>query len=80
MKELNYLLRYARETFALLPTIDELELRFPHANGCSMNGPLVATSELVSVGSLDPRVGSVNVRSYFLSCDECKTKREYRAM
>lgn len=80
MKELDYMLRYAHETFALLPTREERESMFPHADGCSRSGSLVAGSELVSIGTDDPRVGSIGVRSYFLRCDECKTKREYRAM
>lgn len=79
MKELSYFLRYARETFALLPTKEERELIFLHADGCSRSLPLVDASELVSVASGDPRVGSIGVRSYFLRCDECKIKRTYRA-
>jgi hypothetical protein len=80
MKELNYLLRYARETFALLPMQEELEIRFPHIDDCSRKKPLAAVSELTYIGTNDPRVGAVGVRSYFLRCDECHTKREYRAM
>ncbi len=79
MKEVDYLLRYASEIFALLPTGEKLESGFPHANGCSGGGPLTSTSELIRVGSLDPQEGAVGVRSYFLRCGECKIKREYRA-
>jgi len=78
MKELSNLLRYARETFALLPTMYELKLRFPHAKGCSGKGTLTTESEIVMVSSGDPRVGSIGVRSYYLNCSECKTKRTYR--
>lgn len=79
MKELSYLLHYARETFALLPTREELELRFPHTDGCSRTNGLAASNELIPVATGDPRVGSVGIRSYFLSCGECQTKRTYRA-
>lgn len=78
MKELSCLSRNIRETFALLPTMEELELRFPHSKGCG-GSPLTTTSELTMVSMDDPRVGSVGVRSYFLRCDECHVQREYRA-
>lgn len=78
MKELNNLVRYARETFALLPTQEELLLRFPHKNGCVGTSPFTKTTEFVGISSGEPWIGSVFMRSYFLQCDECHVKREYR--
>jgi len=78
MKELNFFMRYFRETFALLPTQEKLGLGFPHTKGCNRSVPLVASSEIEMVSIGEPRVGSLGVLSYFLRCDECNTKREFR--